>query len=86
VERIFVILSREIADVRRLLDAFRLSSVARVPTTELLATADLRKHLAPRDLRLKSIAEPESPDERPFTTYAVALPPRIFLEIALRHE
>lgn len=91
-ERLFLILSRDIADVRNLLDVFRLSSLAsgKQPGESGAANGDaiatLRNHLGSRDMRLKKIDKPEIPDEQPFTTYAVAPAPRLFLEIRLRHE
>lgn len=92
IERLFLILSRDVADVKGLLDVFRTSSLARSepPADPTLASgeaaAKLQDRFGSRDLRLKKNAKPETPDEQPFTVYAVAPAPRLFVEIRLRHQ
>lgn len=92
-ERLFLIFSRAIGDVSELLRLYRLSSIARTDRPSKSAgaggealRAQLRDRLGSRDLKLTRIVRPESPDERPFTVYAVGEAPRLFVEIALRHE
>lgn len=92
IERLFLVFLREVADVGGLLEAFRTSSLARSdPLADARAAgrevaARLQDRFGSRDLRLKKIAKPETPDEQPFTVYAVAPAPRLFVEITLRHQ
>lgn len=91
-ERIFVFLSDREEEVRRLLDIFRLSDISRsVLTVPVESSADVvvaaRKELASRDLVVDSRDTHDAPagNER-FANYAVARPPRLFIEIVLRHR
>jgi hypothetical protein len=78
-ERIFVMLTERperSVDLKRLFE------------TSLLARADA-KGLADRDIQVQQIEqgrEDRGRGERPYAVYAVARPPQLFVEIALRHE
>jgi hypothetical protein len=90
IERLFLILSPESTDVNQLLRMFQLSDVSSAgrlwpsengtgrPTTT-------GPRLASRDLKLSMTDEPMSANERRFTGYAVARPPRMFVEVQLTH-
>ena len=93
IERLFLILTNEIKDVRELMDVYRASSLARIdqqpaggegPAVTL--ANHLRDRLASRDLKVVKIDNPEAADERPFTVYAVAPARRLLIEIGLSHE
>lgn len=89
-ERLFVFLSNETIDAAKLMDLFRLSSVARGPIEGSLIPnrsemAGLRKGLGVRDVMTER-TDAAKDGEPPFSVYAVAEPPRLFVEIALRHQ
>lgn len=83
-ERLFLVLLQERADSAQLLEALRSSRGTQ--ETKIDRVALIQKGLIPRDLRLKRVDRPKVPAEKPFTTYAVARPPGLFIEIPLRHE
>ncbi|MCZ2149884.1 MAG: DUF4384 domain-containing protein [Bryobacterales bacterium] len=89
-ERFFVAMTREEADVKDIVQAFRLSSVATVPGTPAKTTeeeiAQLGTRLQSRDLRVRTEEEARSDGEGPHTVYAAAPHGRMFLEIRLDHK
>ena len=89
-ERLFVFLSNETIDTAKFMDLFRLSDVARGPIEgssipKSSEMAGLRKGIGARDV-MTEMTDTAKDGEPPFSVYAVAEPPKLFVEIALRHQ
>jgi hypothetical protein len=90
-ERLFVTLSDDAIDVGELLRLFRLSDLSRVGRLSPDESGKVGQGkeaglLASRDLKLSMTEGETTAIDRPFTGYAVARPPRIFVEISLTHK
>lgn len=89
-ERLFIIMTNEDIDVKDILQTFRLSSVATIPSTSKNTVeeeiAQLGTRFRSRDIRVRAEEEPRYADERPHMVYAAAPHDRIFLEVRLDHK
>jgi len=93
-ERVFVILTRNPADVYQLQKSIQRENDG--TTSPLLAqnmnrlSQDMEKRLASRDLEVETVPQPQSPGERPYSVYVANVSNAAFdelsVEIQIRHN